>query len=360
MDPKTVLVCPVCEGTRLRLVEAATGLHAYCESCFHGYRPARPEYSYQANVMCSLGTNLDRLAAQSRFVEPYLPAQPALLEIGCATGELAETIQGRIAVGSYDAIELSPAGDAARERVDRLHDQPLRVLLDRGILDEGQFDGVLMSHVLEHIDDVDGECAAMASVLKPGGALFIEVPHGSGNIALPIDDNVSHIHFFSLPSLTRLLAKHGLEVVAVETGARLDARYADSLRVVARRFHAPAPCALDLALHPALAGKRLVVWGAGSVAQELLANFLAPEHIDFFVDRNADKQGGNCMGRPVKAPSVLGDMSSRTILINSIDFGPAIASDIDAMFPGHGHELIQVGEVLDHFRDAALRPTADR
>lgn len=360
MNPEPMLVCPVCDSPQVRVVIAATGPHAYCRKCFHGYRPVKPEYSYQANVMCSLGTNVERLRSQSRFAEPHLPPQPALLEIGCATGELAQMVQSRIAVASYDAIELSPAGESARARVNRLYDQPLRALLEEGILHESQFDGILTSHVLEHIDDVDGECAAMARVLKPGGTLFIEVPHRSGNAALPIDDNVSHFHFFSLPSLTQLLAKHGLEVIAVETGARLDARYSDSLRIIARRFEVPALPGLDLAKHPALAGGRLVIWGAGSLAHELLSNFLSPADIDFFVDRNPDKQGGRCLGRPIEAPEVLEKSSSRTILINSIDFGPAIERDINAMFPGHRHDLVQIGDVLDDLRKPLLQLPAER
>jgi hypothetical protein len=141
---------------------------------------------------------------------------------------------------------------------------------------------------------------------------------------------------------------------------RVDSRYADSLRVVARRFQVPVPSALDLAGHPALAGKQLIAWGAGSLAQELLANFLSPETIDFFVDRDPRKHGTSCLGRPVRSPDVLGDMPPRTILINSIDFGPAIETDINARFSGHGHELVQIATVIDDLRNSALRGAGDR
>ena len=346
--------CPVCAGRRLGEVATATGSIAYCHACFQGVRPAAPSYAYAANAMCGLGTAPERLGSQCRFVAPYVAAGAAVLEIGCATGELAEVLQRELPIARYEAIELSAVGQVAASRVSRLHGAYLRQLLADEVLAPGQFDLVVMSHVLEHVEEIGAEVAAMAAVLKPGGALFIEVPLASGNVALPVDDNVSHLHFFSVGSLTRLLAGAGLDVVALEMGARLDARYADSLRVVARGFALPELSALDLSAHPLLAGRRVVVWGAGSLASELLANFLPPERIAYFVDRDPAKQGGLCLGREVRAPEALAGEAGLVILINSIDFAPRIEQDIARLLPGHGHELVRIGDVIEHFRGARL------
>ena len=347
-------LCPVCEGENLKIVPAATGSHAYCTTCFHGFRPAKPDYSYQSNMMCGLGTSEGRLESQCRFITPHIPAGGQVLEIGCATGELSQAVQARAQVGRYEAIELSKAGEVARGWINPLYNEPLRHLLADGVVGDDRYDMIIMSHVLEHIDEISAEVAAMARVLKPDGAMFIEVPHGAGNRALPVDDNISHLHFFSLTSLPRLLARHGLNIVDVETGARLDARYADSLRVIARPFAPPRIAALNLAEHPALASGALVVWGAGSLASELLANFLPAQSIDYFIDRDPTKHGTTLMGRPVRAPDALNDGGDRVVLINSIDFAPAIAEDIDAMFPGHRHALVRIGDVIDDFRNQAL------
>jgi SAM-dependent methyltransferase len=350
----SAIACPVCGGGRIAGVDCATGRQAYCQACFHGFRPVAPQYSYQANAMCALGTSEERLQAQCAFFAPFVAAGARMLEIGCATGELAMTVQRRLRPDRYEAIELSQAAEVAGARVSRLYRRTLRELLAAGEVGRDGFDAVLMSHVLEHIEDIDAEVEAIASVLKPGGVAFFEAPHGSGNAALPVDDNVAHLHFFSLASLTRLLANHGLDVVAVQSGARLDARYADSLRVVARRFVTPRLADLKLGEHPALAGEPVVVWGAGSLATELLANYLDPERIAYFVDKNPATHGTERLGRPVRPPQALIGAEPTTILINSIDFAPAIEADIGALMPGHRHRLVRIGDVIEHFRDERL------
>jgi SAM-dependent methyltransferase len=295
--------------------------------------------------MCSLGSSRRRLEAQVGFFAPFAPQNGSVLEIGCATGELAAAARETLVIGRYEAIELSPTAETARERVDALYTRPLRDLLADGF-QGGPFDLVVMSHVLEHIEDPAAEIGAIKRVLKPQGVLFLEVPNGAGNRRLPIDDNRAHVHFFSATSLTRLLANSGLVTVAAATDVLLDARYADSLQVMARRFEPPRWSATLLSdrlasTHP----EAMVVWGAGSLAEELLANFFDPAKIDFFIDRNPAKLGTEVLGRPVRGPDALG-RKPRTVLINSIDFADQIAEDIARLYPGVAHHLIRVGDLL--------------
>ncbi|HEX3408124.1 MAG TPA: class I SAM-dependent methyltransferase [Caulobacteraceae bacterium] len=335
------LRCPVCAGEQVDTLSTAVGARAYCHACFHGWRPTAPSFSYSDVPMCPLGTSAARLRSQIDFFAAYAPAGAAILEIGCATGELAAEARARLDIGRYEAIELSPAAEQAEPRVDMLHRRPLTALAADGVA-VGPFDVVIISHVLEHIEAAGDELAAIRKVLAPNGALFVEVPNRSGNRSLPFDDNRSHIHFFSAASLVRLLANHGFEALDVATGARLDDRYADSLRVVARPF-APPAMAPRLLSERIDTGMRVVVWGAGSLADELLANFLAPDQIDFFIDRNPAKVGGRVLGRPVKGPDALGT-TPHTILINSIDFADSIAADIAAL--GTAHRIVRIGDLL--------------
>jgi SAM-dependent methyltransferase len=339
------LTCVICGEARPTIVASATGERAYCSACFHGWRPQNPGYVYSNTAMCSLGTSQRRLETQIRFFAPFTPANASVLEIGCATGELALAVRSMLPIGRYEAIELSPAGQTARTRVDALHTRPLRTLLADGV-PTGPFDLILMSHVLEHIEDPMAEIEVIKQVLKPEGSLFLEVPNRAGNRRLPIDDNRSHLHFFSATSLTRLLANAAFETVAAATDVRLDARYADSLQVMARRFDTPCWSRTLLSDRPELVGtNNLVVWGAGSLAEELLANFLDAGTIDFFIDGNPAKQGAEVLGRPVRGPDALG-RAPRTVLINSIDFADDIANDIDRLYPGVPHTLVRVGDLL--------------
>ena len=326
------------------------GERAYCPACFHGWRTDRPDYAYSDTAMCALGTSPARLQAQIRFFAPFMTTGCRVLEIGCATGELAAAARGSMVIGRYEAIELSPAAEIACTRVDLLHTRPLRVLLDEGQL-ETAFDLVLMSHVLEHIDDPAAELRAIRQILAPEGVFFLEVPNGAGNRRLPIDDNRSHLHFFSATSLTRMLADAGLETVAAATDVRLDARYADSLQIIARPFRSPRWSPTLLSDHPALRDVGpMVVWGAGSLVEELLANFFDPMRIDFFIDRNPDKVGSTMLGRPVQAPESLGE-NPRTVLINSIDFADLIVADIINLYPHAAHKLVKLGDLLENNAD---------
>jgi len=341
----TTETCIVCSGRAVATLTSAIGERAYCETCFHGWRTDEPVYAYSNTAMCSLGTSRERLDSQIRFFAPFARPSAKVLEIGCATGELAAATRARLAIGRYDAIELSPAGEQARARVDHLHTAPLRDLLARGEIGT-RYDLILMSHVLEHISDPVAELAAMKSILADDGVIFLEVPNGGGHRRLPIDDNRSHLHFFSATSLTRMLANEGLETIAAATDVRLDARYADSLQVMARAFALPTWSRTMLSDHPALEGLNdIVVWGAGSLADELLANFFDPARIDFFIDRNPVKAGTTCLGRPVRGPEALGD-APRTVLINSIDFAEAISQDIRRLCPDTPHRLVRASDLL--------------
>ena len=127
---------------------------------------------------------------------------------------------------------------------------------------------------------------------------------------------------------------------------KLDARYADSLQVLARPFKLPSWDRRLLSSHPLLANDtEIVVWGAGSLVEEILANFFDPEKIAYFVDRDPKKQGGLCLGRPVRSPEAL-EGETRTILVNSIDYGPVIAADIARMFPTAAHRVVQMSDLV--------------
>jgi SAM-dependent methyltransferase len=221
-------------------------------------------------------------------------------------------------------------------------------LLGSRTLGEASYDLVLSSHCLEHLDDPYAMVDAMKQAMKPDGLLFIETPNRSGHARLPFDDNRSHIHFFNAASLTRLMARHGLETLAVESGARLDARYSDSLRLVARRHRPPQPDTTLLTRHPALTGvDKLVVWGAGRMVEELLAHYFDPAHIAFFIDKDEAKQGGWKLGAPVRAPEALAEGDKWTVLINSLEMEQAIRSEIDLRYSAQIARVVSIAELLD-------------
>ncbi len=71
------------------------------------------------------------------------------------------------------------------------------------------FDGVLLSHVLEHLEAPEVVLEEVRRVLKPGGVLSIRVPTATG---FKVDR--THRTFLDYPRLVRLLQPRGLRVVA--------------------------------------------------------------------------------------------------------------------------------------------------
>lgn len=342
------VVCAVCGLPEPEIFTIGGLRRTFCPSCHHSQRVDVEPFDYKGFAMGGAGRTPERLAAQAGFVAPHIADGARALEIGCAAGDLAEALRRRKTFSAYHGVEFSPARDIAATRMDRVFAKPVEDLLASGEVEAASYDLVLSSHCLEHLESPSDVIAAMLRVMKPEAALFLEVPHRGGHARLPFDDNRSHIHFFGVSSLTRLLARHGLETRVAETGARLDERYSDSLRVLARR---PAPLRADpsiLSDHPKLAGvDKVVVWGAGRMVEEMLAHYFDPARIAFFIDKDEGKQASFRLGAPVRGPEALGAGSDWTVLINSLEFEAPIRAEIEQRFGARVARIIPISELLD-------------
>ena len=81
---------------------------------------------------------------------------------------------------------------------------------------EGQFDLILMSHVLEHFggQDVTETLTQVAKLLSPGGVLVVEVPNADlTKFADARTDDSPHLSFFSKKALALTVEKAGMRVV---------------------------------------------------------------------------------------------------------------------------------------------------
>lgn len=153
-----------------------------------------------------------------------------LLDVGSGRGELlrAAKAQGWSAVG----IEPSPrfADDASRHSGAEVRRQAIE---DSGFADES-FDAVILAGVLEHVYDPNATFREVARILRPTGAVFIDVPNEEGlyfrvgNLYQRLRRrdwvvNLSptfppfHVFGFGPRSLRRLLERHGLRPIAWRT-----------------------------------------------------------------------------------------------------------------------------------------------
>lgn len=85
--------------------------------------------------------------------------------------------------------------------------------------DHGAADLIVANNVLAHVPDVNDFVAGMAILLAPDGRISIECPHLVSMVEHAQFDTIYHEHYayWSLLAMERLLARHGLAAVDVET-----------------------------------------------------------------------------------------------------------------------------------------------
>ena len=165
----------------------------------------------------------------------YLPWIPGgrLLEVGCGSGrQLAALREAGWAVSGVDFDPVAVA--AARERGLDVVTGDIRDLKFAA----GQFDAVVMAHVLEHVRHPTGLLAECARLLKPGGRLVSITPNGRSlghriyGSAWRGLEPPRHLAVFSPQSLRLVADNAGLEVDRV----RVTARDAANLLLASRRL----------------------------------------------------------------------------------------------------------------------------
>lgn len=144
-----------------------------------------------------------------RTIERFcrLPAEPQILDAGCGSGGSLEMLAG---LGRVSAFEMdAEAAEVARAR--GVAQVRLGHLPDAVPFDAEQFDLVVMTDVLEHIEDDRAALRAVAALIRPGGWLVMTVP---ALRFLWSHHDATHHHFrrYGRSELRRKLRRAGLDV----------------------------------------------------------------------------------------------------------------------------------------------------
>jgi 2-polyprenyl-3-methyl-5-hydroxy-6-metoxy-1,4-benzoquinol methylase len=146
-----------------------------------------------------------------------------LLEIGAAAGHFVRVA----ADAGYEATGIEPAAPLAKRGAQRLGVDLRAGLLETAELAEGEFDVICAWHVLEHLPEPNHAMERIHALLTPGGVLCVEVPNVMSVTSRRDREAWFHLHpqhhvtQFSPGSLTALLQRKGLAVVATETVSAL-------------------------------------------------------------------------------------------------------------------------------------------
>ena len=306
-----------------------------------------------------------RLEGVADFLAAQVPWRDrAVLDLGCANGGLLLALQRR-GFTRLAGVDPSPAC-AAAVRALGFDGHP------GGIFDPppiGRFALVTLSHVLEHVRDLDAATAALRALLDVDGLLYVETPDAAGYadcMRAPFQDfNTEHINHFTQGSLANLMRAAGLAPVAsgakvfeVSPDVPFPAVYALARRVPGEAAPAAAPersavdpvrayvarsagelRRLDALIAPHL-GAPLQVWGTGQLLFKLLHDTcLGRADVVAFLDNNPKLQGSTLRGVAVRRPA---DAEPGVpILIASTLNGPAIAAAARAL--GLANPLVLLG-----------------
>jgi ubiquinone/menaquinone biosynthesis C-methylase UbiE len=159
------------------------------------------------------------LERRSGFLRAALHGGERVLDIGCGAGDFTSIAAhaGAEPIG----VDVAQAAVArARNRFPKLDFQlvPIHQPLP---FEDGSFDVVWASEVIEHVADTGRWLSEVRRVLAPSGRLLITTPsHGRGRLLLGGIERFSpptgdHLHLYSARSLRRLLGEFGFDEVSV-------------------------------------------------------------------------------------------------------------------------------------------------
>lgn len=158
--------------------------------------------------------------ARQRFMLKHLKAGQVVLDIGVGSGALE-----RLALTKgVDIHALDPSERAINRLREELNlgDKAIVGYAQQIPFADRQFDVVIMSEVLEHLDDrtLSKSLLEVWRVLKPGGFLLASTPYreslGSNTVVCPycgeVFHKVGHVQSFDKTLMADILTTHGYEI----------------------------------------------------------------------------------------------------------------------------------------------------
>ena len=298
--------------------------------------------------------DVERLSITADWLASQFPDKHIrVLDAGCAQGTLLAMLKAR---GFANLTGLDPSPLAIDSMMRRFGISGVAVSFCSPTQDLIDFDLVILSHVLEHIADVESAVRGLSQVLRPGGMCYLEVPDATRYheyLVAPFHDfNNEHINHFSLPCLSSLMTAHGFELQFAstkevpiapgvlypavlglwkKTGVIMSGFSFDSdLRTALTQYISLSDRLLQRiedSLAQTVGDGQILIWGAGNLAMKLLTSpSLDKSRIVGLVDGSRQRQGTVIGGYTVQAPEDFRSFSG-TVLVMSLHHKEAIQSD---------------------------------
>jgi len=234
--------------------------------------------------------------------EINLPQSGKLIDIGCGNGSFLKQFSNKNSEWLLNGLEL----DNRNEKIiNSIPNTELKVCEISEIKEE--YDLVVLIHALEHIIDPLTFLKKIKSILKKTGSIFIEIPNlKMAPFDILIADHCSH---FTVETLEILLNKAGFVINKIsEDFIPKEITLIASVKEEIVLKDIDLSLGMDLVngyflnLDEIFKQAKLISGNFGVFGTSISATWLASEfleRVDFFVDEDINRIGGNYMGKPV-------------------------------------------------------------
>lgn len=320
-------LCPLCESSRRELLYGYVTTHAgqqgiFACGCGMVYAESEKKIDYSnsiysmPNAYGSGESEMDRvrLDGVAKQISAAAPSHARIIDIGCARGGMMDALKR---AGFTNLTGLDPSKECANEAADRGHKI---VVAKLGDPIGRTFDLAILSHVLEHVEDVLGSLSSVLRMLTPDGHLYVEVPDVASHTASHpmLEFNSEHINHFTKDTLRLALEKSGFYVRTEgrKSFAIVGGSYPAIWAIAERRCGVASVmkyiensraelAAMDAKLFTDLNSfPDVIIWGAGEYLAHVLP-MLRTKRIVQIIDRSPTLQGRIVEGIKVESPDAI-------------------------------------------------------
>ncbi len=191
------------------------------------YKQVYASQAYQ-DIVRDLGINsheyrvnrfgVERVGIMADHLRAPAGRTPRYLDVGCSTGFVVEAARDK----GWDAIGIDLNPSAIEFGQSRGLDLRAVALEDAGFA-PGSFDALSLFDVLEHLLDPARTLRACATLLAPGGILFLYVPNFDSASRLLMGANAHfiwpthHLNYYTPATIRDLMVRHGLAPALIVT-----------------------------------------------------------------------------------------------------------------------------------------------
>jgi SAM-dependent methyltransferase len=149
---------------------------------------------------------------------PLLAPPKRVIDVGCATGELLQSIQAH---GNDNLLGIEPSATAAEIARTRWELEVITGTLEDACLPAASVDTALLAHTAEHLPSPSRTFAELRRVVKPGGAVVLWLPNADSWAARLLGDwwigydAPRHLYDCTPASLARVLRQSGFAVRSI-------------------------------------------------------------------------------------------------------------------------------------------------